>query len=82
MKKACITRLLSRGCAAAAALLVGTLPVQAAEPVPVKPTPTRPNIVLILVDDVGFSDISSFGSEVPTPNIDALARDGLAFTQF
>src|SRR6185295_15424018 len=42
----------------------------------------RPNIVLILVDDMGFSDIGCYGSEIPTPNLDALAAGGLRFTQF
>lgn len=42
----------------------------------------RPNIVIILVDDMGFSDIGCYGSEIPTPNLDALARGGLRFTQF
>lgn len=41
-----------------------------------------PNIILIMADDMGFSDISCFGSEIATPNIDALAEDGLTFTQF
>ncbi|QDU87472.1 Arylsulfatase precursor [Pirellulimonas nuda] len=41
----------------------------------------RPNIVVILVDDMGYSDIGCFGSEIPTPNIDALAAGGVAFTQ-
>lgn len=45
-------------------------------------TPTRPNIIVILVDDMGFSDIGCFGSEIPTPNLDALAKDGLRFTDF
>jgi len=42
----------------------------------------RPNIVVILVDDMGFSDLGCYGSEIPTPNLDALAADGLKFTQF
>jgi arylsulfatase len=42
----------------------------------------RPNVVLVLVDDVGFSDLGCYGSEIPTPNLDRLAADGLRFTQF
>lgn len=42
----------------------------------------RPNIVLIMVDDMGFSDIGPYGSEIPTPNLDALAKDGVCFSQF
>ncbi|MEI7421980.1 MAG: arylsulfatase [Prolixibacteraceae bacterium] len=42
----------------------------------------RPNIIVILVDDMGFSDIGCYGSETPTPNLDALASKGLRFTQF
>ena len=45
-------------------------------------TPPRPNIVVILVDDMGFSDISCYGSEIQTPNLDKLASEGLRFTQF
>ena len=44
--------------------------------------PPRPNIVLILVDDMGYSDIACYGGEVETPNIDRLAGRGLRFTQF
>ena len=43
---------------------------------------TKPNIVVILVDDMGFSDIGCYGSEIPTPNLDGLAQNGLRFTQF
>ncbi len=44
--------------------------------------PPRPNIILILVDDMGFSDIGCYGSEIETPNIDRLASQGVRFTQF
>src|SRR5215217_6912835 len=43
---------------------------------------SRPNIVVILSDDVGYSDIGCFGGEIATPNLDALAAGGLRFTQF
>ena len=42
----------------------------------------RPNFLLIVADDLGWSDISSFGSEIKTPNIDALAEAGVKFTDF
>lgn len=42
---------------------------------------TRPNIVLILADDMGYSDIGCYGGDVDTPNLDALAQSGVRFTQ-
>jgi arylsulfatase A-like enzyme len=42
----------------------------------------RPNILLILADDMGFSDAGCYGGEIATPNLDALAKGGLRFTQF
>ncbi len=42
----------------------------------------RPNIVLIMADDLGFSDLGCYGSEIETPNLDRLAKDGLRFSQF
>ncbi len=42
----------------------------------------RPNIVFILVDDLGYSDVGAYGSEISTPNIDALAAGGVRFSNF
>jgi len=42
----------------------------------------RPNILLLMVDDLGFSDFGCYGGEIETPRIDALAEKGLRFTQF
>jgi arylsulfatase len=42
----------------------------------------RPNIVLIVADDLGYSDIGAFGSEIRTPNLDALANEGVKLTNF
>ena len=42
----------------------------------------RPNIITILVDDLGYSDIGCFGGEIETPNLDGLAAGGVRFTQF
>jgi arylsulfatase len=48
---------------------------------PLTPDASRPNVVLILADDMGFSDIGCFGSEIRTPNLDSLAAGGLRVTQ-
>jgi arylsulfatase A-like enzyme len=42
----------------------------------------RPNIIIIMADDMGYSDMGCFGSEIETPNLDALAKGGLRFTRF
>lgn len=44
--------------------------------------PGQPNILIILADDLGFSDVGCYGAEIQTPNIDSLARDGIRFAQF
>jgi arylsulfatase len=49
---------------------------------PAAPADDRPNIVLIVADDLGWSDIGAFGGEIPTPNLDALAAGGMMLTQF
>jgi len=46
------------------------------------PATPRPNILLILADDLGFSDLGCYGSEIETPNLDRLAAQGLRYTQF
>lgn len=45
-------------------------------------TSKRPNIILIMADDMGFSDLGSYGGEVQTPNLDRLAEEGLKYKQF
>ena len=47
-----------------------------------KKTNKKPNIIVILTDDMGYSDIGCYGSEINTPNIDRLANNGLRFTHF
>jgi len=56
---------------------IGPTPGRAAET-----ASKRPNIVLILVDDAGFSDFSAYGGEARMPNIDSLARSGVRFTSY
>ena len=43
---------------------------------------SQPNILVILSDDMGYSDIGCYGGEIETPTLDRLARDGIRFTQF
>ncbi len=42
----------------------------------------KPNVIFILADDLGFSDLGCYGGEIATPNLDALAKNGLRFSQF
>ncbi|MCY1281120.1 Arylsulfatase [compost metagenome] len=51
-------------------------------PAAVLAAPTQPNILVILADDLGFSDIASFGGEIRTPNLDQLAHDGVRLSSF
>ncbi|WP_341708373.1 arylsulfatase [Halopseudomonas sp.] len=57
--------------------IAGLMPLSAAAAVD-----TRPNILLIVADDLGFSDLGAYGGEIHTPNIDQLAAAGLQFTNF
>jgi arylsulfatase A-like enzyme len=47
-----------------------------------RPAAGRPNVIVILCDDMGFSDLGCYGGEIQTPHLDALAAGGLRFTQF
>jgi len=51
-------------------------------PVPALAQDGRPNILLLVADDLGYADLGVYGGDIRTPNIDALARDGVLFTQF
>src|SRR6186713_1647025 len=51
-------------------------------PQPVQPPKGAPNILLILLDDVGFGQFSTFGGGVPSPTMDKLAAEGLRFNSF
>lgn len=72
---------LHRFCLFLAGLLVACLPLCVAD-AGAQPADERPNVVLIMVDDMGYSDIGSYGGEIDTPNLDRLAEEGLRFTQF
>ena len=49
---------------------------------PVRPPAGSPNIVIVLMDDMGWADLGCYGSEIATPNIDALATRGIRFTHY
>ncbi len=63
--------------AGASATLAASFPTAAQNP-----KQQRPNIILMMADDMGFSDIGCYGSEIATPNLDRLARNGTRLTQF
>ncbi len=74
-----IQRSLTHACSLMTTLLLSAGFAFAASPAAEK---TKPNIIVVLVDDLGFADFGCYGSEVPTPNLDKLAANGLRFTQF
>jgi arylsulfatase A-like enzyme len=67
---------------ASIAVVAGLLAVLFAAVVPVQGQVKRPNIVIILGDDLGFADMGAFGSEIKTPNLDSLASAGVRFANF
>lgn len=67
----------------AVAVAAASLPFMASMPAVAKTESVeKPNIVLIMTDDMGFSDLSCYGGEIPTPNICALAENGVKMTDY
>lgn len=66
-----------RGCLVGALGLAGAIAVAQSEK-----APRRPNIIVILADDMGYSDVGCYGGEIATPNLDRLAAGGLRYRQF
>src|SRR6476469_4214459 len=64
------------------AVVAGLLATLSAMVAPAHAQVRKPNIVIILGDDMGFGDMGSFGGEIKTPNLDALAKEGARFTNF
>jgi arylsulfatase len=75
-----MTHSIKRSARPAAALLIGLALACAVSPA--HAASARPNIVLIMADDMGYSDIGCYGGEIQTPNLDRLAAGGLRLTQF
>jgi arylsulfatase len=65
-----------------ALVVVNATAQTAVSPLDARTPGKRPNIVIILGDDLGFSDMGCFGGEIKTPNLDSLAKQGMRFTQF
>jgi arylsulfatase A-like enzyme len=78
MRIPCLTKKALRRRALAGVALFLSLGVAAAA----ESGPPRPNIILIMADDLGFSDIGCYGGEIATPNLDALAGNGVRYKQF
>ena len=66
-----------RRCATLVVVLAASVPLDVSAD-----APKRPNILLVVVDDMGYSDIGPFGGEIRTPNLDALAKSGVVLTDF
>src|SRR6476619_6518242 len=61
---------------------VPTSPPARTRPVDPRPEPGAPNVIVIILDDLGFAQLGCFGSDIATPNIDALAAGGLRYNRF
>lgn len=63
-------------------ILIAMLVVIAAAPADAQDKPAKPNVLIILADDLGFADLGCYGGDIQTPMLDNLAEDGLRFSQF
>ncbi|MCG7200245.1 arylsulfatase [Marinobacter pelagius] len=72
---------MTKTCVRVALMMAGCL-VMALKPVVSAAEDTRPNILLIMADDLGFSDLGSYGGEIETPTLDQLANEGLRMSSF
>lgn len=63
-------------------LSIGTMQTHAAEQLQTKQNNKRPNFLLIVADDLGYSDLGSYGGEIKTPVLDDLAQQGMRYTNF
>lgn len=76
------SRLMKTAIAASFGLAASVTGAQRVPPLSVAATQRRPNIVVIALDDVGYSDLGAYGAEIRTPNIDSIARAGVRYTNF
>lgn len=63
-------------------IIAAFIVVSCTNPQPTSNIQDRPNIVVIMADDLGYSDLGCYGGEIQTPNLDALAKNGVRLTQF
>ncbi len=77
MRKLRMTR-----CAGALLLVLLTSPGAGRAALPEEESPSRPNFLIILADDAGYSDLGCYGGEIETPHLDRLAENGIRFTHF
>lgn len=75
-------RLAAEGALPAAITAVLTLPCGTSPALATRAPTVAPHVVVVLADDLGYSDLGSYGGEIPTPVLDRLARDGTRFTDF
>jgi len=77
-----ISSILAAGTILTLTLIMGTMPVYSEDPLQTGQRDKRPNFLLIVADDLGYSDLGSYGGEINTPVLDQLAQQGMRYTNF